>query len=158
MSEETTVVKKETAGECPSYFRKIADGVAFGANVAVISGIIFAFVQIKQSENAERCRVAMTAIEPTRTIPFLDAYRKLRDAYVEDPSMSAYGLYREDLYYVMSVYDNIAILCLRDLADEDLVKSSIVRSIKELLPILDAMKISAESKTNLSKLVTRFEP
>jgi hypothetical protein len=129
---------------------------AFAADVAVIAGILFAYIQIRQSRDIERCRVAMTAIEPTRSAPFLESYHKLKALHADDSALPSTEL-REPLYYVLNAYDNIAILCLRGLADTELVKASTYLSMKELVPILDSMKLPSESRTNIDLLLARFD-
>lgn len=140
----------------PNVFSRVTQLVSLGANLAVIAGIAFAYAQIQQAKNVERCRVAMIAVEPTLSTQFLESYRKLRRAYLDDPTLSSPEPLRDDLYYVLTVYDNIALLCLRGIADEDLVRASTYSAIKELLPIIDAMKLPVESRTNVESLLKRF--
>lgn len=138
-------------------FLRWAQLVSFAANLAVIAGIAFAYAQIRQAKEVERCRVALDAIDSTRSSSFLEAYRRLREAYIDDPSLSAANTLREDMYYVLNVYDNIAILCLRDVADEALVKASTYRAITNLVPILNAMRVHSDSRTNIDALLKRLK-
>jgi len=127
------------------------------ANLCVIAGIVFAYVQIRQARDSERCRVAMSAIEPTRSTQFLDHFRSLQRAYQEDPDLSNQPDIRESFFYVLNVYDNIAILCLRDLADEELVEASVHRAMRQFEPIVMAMKLSPQSQTNVDAMLLRFQ-
>lgn len=127
--------------------------ISVAANVAVIAGVIFAFVQIGQSKQFERRRTAIDATAPTRSPEFLTAYTKLLDAYQGDPTMPYSSSLSDDLTYVMSVYDNIAILCLSGLADENFVKQRSFDAMTTLEPILDAMKWRPESRRNFDGLL-----
>src|SRR6266576_5827680 len=117
MSENSDVTSSRSRLETPTTFGRIAQVVSFGANLAVMVGILFAFEQIRQANRIQRCQVSMAAIESTRSPAFLEAFGKLRDAYAEDPTMPSSDRLRGDLYYVLNIYDNMAILCLRGIAD-----------------------------------------
>lgn len=157
MMEKSDKANTQASGLEPTLSSRVSQAVSFGANLAVMAGILFAFAQIRQANRIQRCQVAMTAIEPTRSTLFLQAWRNLRQAYAIDPTMSSAEQFLDDMHYVLNTYDNISILCLRGMADEDLVRASTHVALKDLLPIMNAMKLSQQSRTNLDRLVERFD-
>ncbi len=144
-------------GVHPPRLLSVANVVSIVANIAIVAGVGFAFVQITQANQFERRRIAIEATAPTRSPEFLTAYSKLRDAYRDDPAMPSSASLWADLTYVVNVYDNIAILRLAGLADKDLVDQRVRRGVKTLVPILDAMKWPREYRANFDALLSDLE-
>jgi hypothetical protein len=137
-----------------NWFRKCEKVISVFANAAVIAGIMFAFYQIIQSNNFEKRRIAIEAISPTRSNDFLISYTKLINAYREK-RLSSISL-NKDLYYVMNVYDNIAILYLNGLADKSLIKENSYTAIMNLELILTAMSYPEENRSNFDRLLSEL--
>lgn len=150
---ECEMATQKGAAQRFRWFSDVAKVIAIAADIAVVTAVIFVLVQIVQSNQFEKRRVAIDATAPTASVEFLASYTRLFDAYTADPTMFSSGSLRDDLIYVMSVYDNMAILCLNGLADKDLVKQRSLRAMTVLLPILDAMKWPPESRRNFDALV-----
>jgi hypothetical protein len=138
------------------WFKKIEKAISILANIAVISGIIFAFAQIMQSNNFEKRRISIEAVSQTRSNDFLKAYTRLITAYrskkVEDQTSLI-----DDLNYVMNVYDTIAILYISELADKCIIKDTVYPDTKELSPILDVMSYPNEYRKHFDALLGFME-
>ena len=126
------------------------------ANGAVLIGIIFAVVQLLQTKQIESIRLAVDAKAPTRAPEFLNSYNKLLDAYNRDPEMLNTESLRDDLSFVMNVYDNIAVLYLHKLADRSIIEERVHDGMTRLEPVLKAMKWPAESRVNFDAVLKRM--
>lgn len=135
-----------------NWFAKVRNWISVITNIAVIAGIIFAYVQIKQANRTEKRRIAIEAVSLTRTAEFLKAYSILKTAYntkkVEDKNQLI-----DKLNYVMNVYDNIAILFINDLGDKCIIKNAVYPGVTEFYAILNSMQYPYEYKKNVNTLV-----
>jgi hypothetical protein len=126
--------------------------ISIFADLAVIIGIIFAFYQIIQSDQAEKRRVAIEAISETRSPEFLKAYTRLITACkagnIEDKNVLI-----DDLNYVMNVYDKLAILYINELVDRCVIKNTISSAVEQLFSVLECMSYPAEKRKNLDTLI-----
>jgi len=136
---------------------KTAQSVAsFLANVAVLIGIGFALIQLIQSDKSEKRRLAIEAVNQTRSSEFLNAYANLKTAYRDGQVKGAPSL-RNDINFVMNVYDHIALLYNNNLADRCIIKGSIHSAVKDLSPICDAMSYPKEYRTNIDILLALMD-
>jgi len=124
------------------------------ANVAIVLGIVFAIAQLLQTRHIESIRLAVDATSPAGTREFLASYGKLVDAYHEDRDMLNTDSLRDDVSFVLTVYDNIAILYLHNLADRNIVEARVHDGMSQLIPILDAKKWPIEARSNLDAALT----
>lgn len=126
------------------------------ANTAVIAGIIFAFFQIIQTNQAEKRRIAIEAIRQVRTNEFLKANDELKTAYATRHIGDEQTLL-DNLNYVMNVYDNIAIMYINNLADRCVVKNSIYSGAKEFAPVLGFLKSPERYRNNFDMFIEHME-
>jgi hypothetical protein len=127
------------------------------ANLVVVVGIFFAFYQFTQSDAAEKRRLAIEAVSQTRSAEFLRAYADLRTAYHDGRVEGDPIAVRDNVNFVMSVYDHIALLYINDLADRCVIKNSVHPAVKDLLPICDAMRYPEENREHVNKLFKLME-
>lgn len=127
------------------------------ANVVVVLGIIFALVQYIQSNRAEKRRLAIEAVSQTRSNDFLKAYSNLKAAYRDGRIEGEPTSIKDDINYVMNVYDHIALLYINDLADRCIIRNSIHPAVKDLLPICDAMSYPKKYREHLDTLLNLME-
>jgi hypothetical protein len=137
-------------------YEVVAQFIQILANLAVVFGIIFAIVQLVQTNHIESVRLAVEATDPTRTREFLESYGKLLDAYDRDSEMLNTDSLQDDLSFVMTVYDNIAILYLHNLADKEIIKARVYDAMSRLAPILDAKKWPMGSRANFDAALARM--
>lgn len=136
-------------------FEKIEKIISIIANIAIISGIIFALVQVVQSSRFEKRRIAIESLAILRSNGFLESYDNLLGS---DPNIILFNSsLREDLNYVINVYDNIAILYLNGLADKNLIKRTIYPAIKQVVSILDSISYPKENRLNIDLLISELK-
>ena len=141
-----------------SWFKMIERVISILANIAVISGIIFAAIQITQSNKSEKRRIAIEAVSPTRSNDFLKAYARLKTAIsIDSIDVEDQTSLIDDLNYVMNVYDNIAIMYISDLADRCIIKNAVYSAIREFSSILEAMSYPEEYRKNFDTLLDLME-
>ena len=121
------------------------------ASIAVCFGLVFAVVQILQSNEHDRIQNAVEATSPARTQEFLTAYSNVIGAY-----RSNLPIPEGDLNYIANVYDNIAILYLRGVADGEIIRRRVGASIKVLLPILKQEHWTDEATHNIRQLADKL--
>lgn len=126
------------------------------ANGAVLLGVFFAVFQLRQTARIESVRLAVDTTNTTRTADFLRSYKKLLDAHHQDPDMLNTDSLDDDLNFVMSVYDNIAILYIHNLADRDLIKTHVSDAMKKLAPVLKAKKWPPELRVNFDEAISQM--
>lgn len=121
------------------------------ANLTIIIGIIFAGIQLWQTKDINRKQVAIEAVSKTKTDDFLKAYARLKTIYkidninmqmviqrvYNDDYIQSKILMIDDINYIMNTYNNIAILYLNEIADKDIIKSSIYSEMREFSNILE---------------------
>lgn len=99
----------------------------------MVIGIIFVFIQINQADTSEKRKIAIDAISPIMSNDFTARYATIMRCYRSNEKDRLKGDLSNDLYYVVGVYDNIAILCIYGLADKKIIKEMSYDSIKEFL-------------------------
>lgn len=122
------------------------------ANIAVVLGLAFAAGQIIQYRAQERVRIAVAATDVISSPQFLSAYANVTESQAHGAEMP-----QNDLLFVANVYDGIAILYLRGVADGAIIRSRLGSSIPRLLAILKHENWSAQSTENLRTLVTELK-
>ena len=137
-------------------FQWIKERVSLVAGLVVISGIVFAVLQFRQSERLERQRVAIEAITHLRSEAFIDAFLRIKTS-VAAGHYNLPSLHR-DIRYVVSWYDHVAILYLSGLADQCVVKHTIYYSASEMAEILNALEkpYPPELRRNFDLLLNRM--
>lgn len=135
---------------------KIERIISIIANISVIVGIIFVFIQIIQSNHFERRRIAIETISQTRSNEFLKAYTRIK-TYHNSKQVKDYNSLVDDINYVINAYDNIANLYINNLADKCIIKRSVFSATKELSPILDSMEYPVEYRKNFDKFIILME-
>lgn len=146
------------ANACQRCLREIrCRPVAAAANIAVILGIAFAVLQIVEARRIERTRVAVEALSPTYGSDFVNSFSKLWESYAQDPYMPGTDSLDDDLLYVMSVYDFIAILYLQGFVDSRLVEERVCNSMDAFHPILLAKKWPADSRRNFEQALDQMK-
>ena len=136
MGQESSFLHRES-------FKNFVQVVGLLANIAIIVGIAFAFIQIKQANQTERKRVAIEAVRQTRSNEFTQAHTRLRTIYVSQHlNTENLNSIIDDLNYTMNVIDDIAILYINDIADKCIIKNMIYDSLKEFSPVLDFLSSS----------------
>ena len=127
-----------------------------GANLVVIVGIVLALWQIRQTQQIESIRLAVEATTPIQSREFLEAYRNLRTAYRNDPSMIHTESVDDDLMLVVNVYESIVVLYLNDLLKDEIVELRLFEGMKKIAPILDAKGWPPSSRQNFNKTLERM--
>jgi hypothetical protein len=135
---------------------RLASLLRDAANVAVIGGIVFAAIQITMTQRIERRRLAIEAASPTQSKDFLDSYSKLVEAYRADHDMLGADSLRDDLLFVMNVYDGVALLYLNGLLDNDIVERRLFEGMASIVPVLDSMKWPSGSRINFDAALRRM--
>lgn len=136
--------------------------LALFANLAVIFGIWFGVRQLTQADLMERRRIAIEAVAQTRTPEFLSAYRTLKDAYAsqqvkkEDKKEDREKL-ADSLNQVMSVYEQIAILYVQDVADKCIIKAGVSRGARSMAPIASYFTEPDKYWENFNSFLLRME-
>lgn len=125
--------------------------IAVLANIAVILGVVFAFVglvfgfgQLRQMRLSDSQRVAIEVTAPLRSPEFLNAFARIVERAREDPNLRRAPDQMTDLYYVSSVYDRIALLYRCELADARVIEGEL-SGLGTLLPIMNATGYPAEA-------------
>jgi|GEM_PF-4207120 len=133
-------VAKHRSGPKRSWYYSIPLVLEVMANLFVVLGVPIALLQIHDSEQSERRRIAIEAVSELRSPRFLEAYTRIIDAgqppnqqnIVADPDL------RDDLLYLVSAYKNIACLYRNNLADKRVILLEIDPGFKSIMVILQA--------------------
>ena len=142
-------MKRELFGfTTTSWFASLDRVVSVLANVAVVVGIAFAFVEIRRSSQAEMRRTTIEAIGPTRSPEFLKSYARLKTA-VQKQEVADNSSVVDDLNYVMNVYDNVAILVISDLVEPCIVKDAVYPALEDFRAILRGLSQPEGDRQNL---------
>lgn len=137
-----------------SIWQQLTPATAVLANIAIVAGIGFAALQLTQFRSAERRRIAIEATTPLRSPQFLDAYTKVTDAASTDPDIRHAASVLDDLYYIVSVYDNIARLYVSGLADKEVIRNEVQGRLDVLVSVMEATGWpTREERKNLNALV-----
>jgi len=129
---------------------------SFLADIAVVLGIAFAVIQLTHADRSERRRVAIDAVNQTRSPAFLKAYTNLKMSYQGGQVHGDLPLL-EDVNYLVNVYEHIALLYMNDLADKCLIRQSVYPALRELSPIWDAMSYPKNYRENIDRLLIAME-
>jgi len=136
------------------------------ASIAIIVGIIFAYIQINQANDLEKRRTAVEAIRQTRSNEFLKAYARLKKESLKTkqivifPNKGNYTI--DDVNYVINIYDYIAILYISNIADRCLIKDAVYEAGKDSSGIFDQILIDGnpypkEYRKNLDTFLLLME-
>lgn len=137
-----------------SIFQQIQAITSVIANIAIMVGIMFAALQLAQMQSEERRRIAIEATAPLRTTQFLSAYTRVREAAADGSDLSRDGTVHDDFYYVISIYDNIALMYVSGIADKEVITEEVRNRLRVLLPIMDATGWPSDTeRKNLNKLI-----
>ena len=155
---------------------KLAERIAsIVASIAVIVGIPIALVQLYQTDKfqketitlagiTEKRRIAIEAVDRTRSTEFLKAYRILKVTYhtryaepVKKRSLEEDQALIDSLNYVMNTYDSIAIMYINNLADRCIIKDSIYSGSKEIATFCDSFLYPEEERKNFNNLLALME-
>ncbi|HXI24615.1 MAG TPA: hypothetical protein VNG71_12190 [Pyrinomonadaceae bacterium] len=130
----------------------IAQWLSMGANVVVMVGIIFAYVQFRHIEHSERVQNAINAVNQVRSSDFLKAYTRLKTASASGKTLDSTAVV-DDLNFVMNIYDNVALLYVNDLADRCVIKNGTYAATKEVSAICDLLSYPREYRVNFDRFV-----
>jgi hypothetical protein len=136
----------------------IGQVVAFLANVAVVFGVAFAVRQLNLAESTERRRIAIEAVNQTRSPEFLRAYRALKAtsqvtvAIGRDEDATA-----DNVNYVMNVYDGIALLYINDVADRCIIKDAIRDGAQEMGTIASKLSYPQQLRNNFDAFLALMD-
>ncbi len=135
-----------------SWIKEIGKVISILANIAVICGIMIAYLQIRQLNKLEKTRIAIETLKQKRTDHFLKAFTRLKtirssdiiSKYLEgEPRITLI----DDLNFVMSVFDNIAFLYINDLADKSVLGNAVYSDMEEYSRMLEYVSSSYMSKS-----------
>ncbi len=137
-------------------FNAIERGTSLLANLAVISGVAFAFVQVRSSVDSEIRRTTIDSVSHTRTPEFLRAFARLKTSLrgrkaIPNEEMSI-GMI-DDLNYVLNAYDNISVLTIQRLVDPCIIRDSALSSMKEFKIVMKAFALPGEQFHNMDKAI-----
>lgn len=153
----TTQRKEEASVKARQLFRlKLSAILSDGANIAVIMGVIFAILQITMTTKTEKVRLAIEAAMPTQSKDFLESYSKLLESYRADKYMIDCDSLRDDLLFVMNVYDSIAVQYLNGLLENEIVEKRLCDGMISIVPVLDAMKWPPENRVHFNDALKRM--
>jgi hypothetical protein len=127
------------------------------ANLVVVAGIFFALYQFNESIKAEQRRLAIEAVSQTRSADFLKAYADLKTAYRDGRVEGDPVAIRDDINFVMGVYDHVALLYISETADRCIIKNSVQSAVKDLLPVCDAMAYPKKYREHVDALLKLME-
>lgn len=127
------------------------------ANLAVIVGIVFLVIQIRQAESLQKIRLAVDISEPLQSEKFTSSYLSLVDAYREDNQMLNRSSLKDDMYYVVNIYDSICVLYLHGLVQNEVLEARLYRGMTNLVPVLNAMNLSSENRKRFESMIKRME-
>lgn len=158
-----------------SRLKLVKNIVSIFAGIAVIVGIPIALIQLHQTDRfqkdtitlsaiTEKRRIAIEAVDRTRSVEFLKAYREVKVAYhtaradlAEKKSLEEKQDLIDSFNYVMNVYDSIAIMYINDLADRCIIKDNIYSGSKEVSTFCDAFSYPEEYRRNVNTLLALME-
>lgn len=118
---------------------KINQCITLVMKLSVIVAVIVGLIQLYQANRSEKRIIAIEAVKQTRTVEFLKALARLREGF-ENKKIDDMEAYRDNLNYVMGVYDNIAILYHNDVVDKCIIKDSVESGLNIFVPILDSIE------------------
>lgn len=125
------------------------------AHIAVIAGIVVAFIEYYDQKDVERKRIAIDETASTVTPHFLQAVRTLgnvidRSTRSDIPDVEV----EQSLYLVMNTYFRLHDLFKYDLADRCIIKDSIYETARHLRPLVD--RVANTQTTRLYKIKDQY--
>jgi hypothetical protein len=127
------------------------------SKLSVIIAVLFVIFQLNQNDRLERRRIAIEAVNKTRQVEFIQAYARLK-TFRQTKQVEEKQTFVDDLNYVMSVFDNIAILYLNGLADPCVIKNAIEFNLDEVLMIINSLEnYPIEYRRNIDLLKKKLE-
>lgn len=111
-------------------------------SILIIISIVIAVFQFFQSQDNNEKRIAIEAITQTRSKDFIKAYTRLKtfcDHNQVSESIEIANELIDDYNYIMSIYEQIAILYNYDIVDKCVIKQ-IYSDLKEFSDIITFMK------------------
>ncbi|MCK5056366.1 MAG: hypothetical protein KAT34_06915 [Candidatus Aminicenantes bacterium] len=120
-------------------FNKINHVVTLFMKLSIVVAVILGLLQLHQSNQSEKRLIAIDAVKQTRTVEFLKALTRLREGF-ENKKIDDMETFRDNLNYVMGVYDNIAILYLNDVVDKCIIKESVESGLNTFVLIIDSIE------------------
>ncbi len=124
------------------------------SNLAVLSGIIFGVIQIRQNTTSEKRIIAIEAISQLESRDFLKAFARLKTVYKEK-QFSDKKLLIDDLNYIMGIYERISLLYMQDLAERSILKSAICPQLKETITIIESLNYPDKYRVNFNDLISK---
>jgi hypothetical protein len=124
---------------------------------SVIIAVLFVIIQMNQNDRLERRRIAIEAVNKTRQIEFIRAFARLKTFY-ETKELDEKQNFVDDLNYVMSIFDNIAVLYLNGLVDQCVIKNAIEYNLDEVITIINSLEnFPFEYRKNIDLLNKEME-
>jgi len=120
-------------------YDKINRYITFFMKLSIIVAVILGLLQLHQSNQSEKRLIAIEAVKQTRTVEFLKALTRLREGF-ENKKIDDMQIFRDNLNYVMGVYDNIAILYLNDVVDKYIIKDAVGSGLNTFVLIIDSIE------------------
>jgi hypothetical protein len=140
-----------------NFCQTLAHLIDMGSKLSVIIAAVFVIIQLNQNDRLERRRVAIDAINKTRQVEFIQAFARLK-TFRQTKQVEEKQAFVDDLNYVMSIFDNIAVLYLNGLADRCVIKNAIEFNLDEVLMIINSLEnYPFEYRKNIDLLKKRLE-
>lgn len=135
---------------------KINEYITLLMKISVIIAVILGLFQLNQNDRAEKRRIAIEAVRQTRTVEFIKALTRLKKG-CENRKIDDNQAFRDDLNFVMSVYDNIAILYLNDIVDKRIIKNAVKSGLNDFMKTLDSISdFPFEYRESMDSLKTKL--
>jgi hypothetical protein len=140
-----------------NYFLGWRDGlaslIALLANVAVISGIIFAAMQLHVSIEVDRRQTTMNILKPTREEPVLAAIRRTlvmkRVKSLEDTNTERLTADRDLLW---NTYDSVAIHYQAGTIDKCLARAHVREALEHVIRLLEYFQETPKSYARIVQM------
>lgn len=109
------------------------------ANITVVIGIVFAYIQIKQQGELEKTRLAFDTVVQLRSPQFISAYEKIFAVYKTNALDKSHPevTYTSELNVVMNTFNSISLIYSNSLADKCIIKQSVSPLTEEFKPVLE---------------------
>ncbi len=138
-------------------FETVERLISIASNIAVIAGIVFAFIQVDQSNQSEKRLVAIEAIRQTRTDDFIKSYTRVKSAFQLKVNIAQDNSLIDDINFIKNTYDNIAILYLNDLGDKNIIREAIYLGVKDFYLTIKGSPLAANISKSLKTFIDKME-
>jgi hypothetical protein len=139
---------------------KFKNAISVIANIAVIFGILIAYIEYNKKDENQRQSVAIEALKPIMTYQFVielnNIIKEVNAGHFELSSEHNKSQISDRINYIMSSYNYIACLYNNNLADRKIIQDNIKPAINNLPTVLDKIGYPKILRNNFDIMLSKI--